>query len=267
MAELSRGQKATIGWVVFSILFMTVVSLATLGTGIYAMIEANKINNGIDNEIAYIQKTVKDDGICLSFDQKKGISFVQCNLYSNTDPYTKVTIDISTADVPQDTLIQENNEDLKINFQSGISMPGIDFTRTFQDSGVTNFINHDIINEAINTISITNPLSIESNGAFVFGPVSTIDNHFPIQDVSSDFFGDPNQYRSWNLFFPGHFVEIDTSSLSQRCNNNMNLQGPSMYTLTKSNDDVVFCFCTSSGASRSEICSLPLIENAIILTP
>jgi hypothetical protein len=264
MSELTRGQKATVGWVIFSIFFMIIVSFAALGTGIYAMIEANKINNGIDNEISYIQKTFHDDQICLSFDQDKKVSFVKCNVYSNIDPYKEVSIDLSTPDTPRETLIQDNNEEMKINFQSGISIPGIDFIRTFQDANPSLIVGS--INNPINTISINNPLSIQSTGAFIFGPVSIIDNHFPVEDVGSSFFASSENYRSYNLFMPGHFIETITQT-NQRCNSILNLQGPSMYTLVKQNNDVVFCFCISSGSSRSELCSLPLIENAIILTP
>lgn len=257
MADLTRGQKATIGWVIFSILFMTVVALATLGTGIYAIIEANKINDGISGEIAYIQKTAHDDGICISIDQKKKVSFIKCNIISNINEYKAVSVDLTA---PQDQLISDNNENMKINFQSGITVPGVMFSRTNPDASFIVQMGTELY-----TIYVSNPLSIEETSAFIFGATSMIDNLFPIIDPDGDYVGFPERYRTYNLFFPGSFLESTPSN--QRCNGNLGLQGPSMYVLVKTNNDIVFCYCVSVGSSRSEFCSVPLIENAIVLSP
>jgi hypothetical protein len=257
MAELTKEQKPVVGWIIFSILFLTIVASATIGTGIYAAIEGNKINQKISGEISFIQKTFHDDGICLSVDQNKKVSFVKCNVEDTTNVYRPVTIDLSQ---PDNVLTQENDEQLIMNFQSGINVPGAKFINTYQGNlfGKMGYVGLEF-----NTVAVTNPFTITPTGSFVFGDIATIDTAFPVSDLSTNIWNNAQSTRTYNTFHVGGFIDVTTPS-AQRCNSDMGLVGPSMYVVTKSNGDYVFCYCIAISASlRTEFCSAALIQNGI----
>ncbi len=262
MAELAKEQKPLVGWIIFSIFFFMIVAGATLGTGIYAIIESNKINDEITNELDFIQKTFHDDGVCISIDKKKQVSFIKCNIIDGTNTYNPVEVVLDPS-ADSETLIQGNNENLKINFQTGITVPGMDFVRTLQ--GGYGSVQDDVGTE-INTIHVSNPFVMKQpNSAFIFGSVGSIDNPFPMNDANSEDFGNPQNYRAYNLFYTGGFIDTVTSS-SLRCSTSLGLLGSSMYVLSKSTGDFLFCHCIGTGTStRTEYCTSPLIQNAITL--
>lgn len=247
-------QKRLIGWINFSIFFFIIVSFTALGIGIYMTIETSKTDDRLDNELKYIQKVLYNDNICIQLDSNKNIITMQCNVINTINPYDEVSVNPNGGS--RETLINNNNENIKMNFQKGINIPGMQFEKEI----VNNIIQ---VGTPINTIKITNDITVNSDGGFIFGDIGTISNSFLVTDYNNDVnIYNPQSMRSYNNFYVGSFDS--TSSKSTRCNTNLGLLGPSMYLLKKSDGNVCFCHCISLGTStRSEYCSENLIVDAI----
>lgn len=243
--KLTNKDKCLISYAVVLIVFSVFCSLFLLGSGIYGVYLARSNENKIKNEIAFIQKTIHDDGLCITVDTNLKNIFAKCPVVNNINPYTAVAVDfinqIPNCDVND---IKQNNENIKLNFQSGIHVPGMDFSMIFNPntasvadiSGIAS--NPSFFNE----IDISNKFVVKSpTGSLIFGDTGTVAAQFSVNDPSSNFCC-PEHLLNFNNFFIGSFDQ--SSSSSSRCNTNMGLVGPSIYVLLNSDiNQIKFCNC------------------------
>lgn len=219
-------------------------TLFVVGSGAYALWDANHNNNLIQNEIAFLQKTVHDDGLCITIDTHLKNIFANCPVVSNTILYKQAVVTPTNVLNCSSTILEQNNENIRLNFQSGVHVPGIDFSMLVNPNtaSANQLTSTGSQVSFFNEIDISNKFVIKNAGSLIFGDTGTISAEFPINDDGGSNFGDARKFRNYNHFFVGSF---DYNSMSSdRCNANMNLVGPSIYILLNINiNDTQFCLC------------------------
>jgi len=234
-------------------------TLFVVGSGAYALWDANHNNNLIQNEIAFLQKTIHDDGLCITIDTHLNNIFANCPVVSNIIPYKQAVVTPISVSNCSSTILEQNDENIRLNFQSGVHVPGMDFSMLVNPNTASAYQLTSIGSQVsfFNEIDISNKFVIKNGGSLIFGDTGTISAQFPINDDGGSNFGNAQKFRNYNFFLIGSF-DINSIS-SDRCNGNMNLVGPSIYVLLNNdvrNTQICSCipktpgvvqeFCTSS---------------------
>jgi len=241
-------------------------------SGGYALWDALHNNNIIENEIAFLQKTIHDDGLCITIDTHIKNVFANCPVVSNIIPYTPAVVDPIPASSCSTTILNQNDETIRYNFQSGIHVPGMDFSMLVNPNTApgAGSVLRSVGSQSsfFNEIDISNKFIVKNGGSLIFGDTGTISAQYPINDAGSSNFGNAENFRNFNLFFIGSFNP--DSKTSDRCNINMNLVGPSIYVLLNADiRNTQFCSCIPKSTTIvQEYCTSSLklvggISNAI----
>lgn len=219
-------------------------------SGAYALWDAIHNNNFIESEIAFLQKTVHDDGLCITIDTHLKNVFANCPVVSNIIPYKAAVVTPADIRDCSTTVLDQNDEQIRYNFQSGIHIPGMDFSMLVNPNTAPGSILRNIgsVSSFFNEIDISNKFVVKNGGSLIFGDTATISAQFPINDDGGSNFGNAEKFRNYNLFFIGSF---DSNSKStDRCNLNMNLVGPSIYVLLNADiRNTQFCSCIPKSTS------------------
>jgi len=250
MKQLDSHQKALNGWVIFSMFVLWIFGLGFFGYGAYAIWKTTEMNNFIHNETSFFIKTFHSDGVCITVSENDQISF-SCPVFSTNIPFTPVSVNYQSEDVP----IQSNNEQVFMNFQDGIHLPGMDISITNQFNPTVQTPN---LADNFYNIDFENNVLISSGGSLIFGETATISNKYAYPDYAGIGFTSSDEYRSFNLFLIGNF-NTETSTLSQRCSSSLNIAGSSIYVVvTNSGLTSYFCSCVKLGSIYTEKCTSPL---------
>lgn len=241
--KLTPKDKCLITYQDFLIVGGLIATLFLFGGGIYTVWDENHNAKTIQNEIDFIQKTIHSDGLCITIDTDLKNIFTNCPVISNVNPYTPVSVTPISTDGCTPDQIQQNNENIRLNFQSGIHIPGLDFSMMLNPNTASqDQLSVSDKSALLNQIDISNKFVIDSTGSLMFGDTGTMNALFPMNDASGFNFVNPETFRNFNMFFVGSFPAGSLSS--DRCNLNMGLVGPSIYVLLNTNiNQVRFCSC------------------------
>lgn len=252
-SQSSSTQKTNLNnWMIFSLLVYYVFALGFLGYGIYAVYESNHLRNSMNDEIQFFVNSSETDNYCITIDKNHKIA-IQCPVVSTDNTFKEISVayesDVSIATA-------NNDEKLYMNFQDGISLPGLQVSPTNaflpSASGGVEDLTHNFYNVNLDDILIT------STGSLIFGETATINSEYSFPDYSGIGWSEPEKFRSFNLFLIGNFNTQDYT-LTQRCSSDLRVSGSSIYVLVAADKTAKICSCVKSFSSYNEYCS-PVLE-------
>lgn len=259
--SLTRNDKSCISLLYLTIVFGAIMASFSFGSGIYSVIQVRKNQNTINDEINFLLKRIHDNQGCISVDTQLNNIFANCPVISTINPFFNATVtDFQSSASCRPDIISQNNENIKLNFQNGIHLPGMSFT-SINNPNTNQFLPvQGCQSFEMNQIDISNDLTIKyPSGSMIFGDTGTISAQFPIFDDGGYNFISPFNYRNYNNFYIGSFSDQSSTSTT-RCNTGLGLLSSSIYVLLSSNVlNTKFCSCVpTSSTTVQEFCSSSL---------